>query len=787
MINIFKIIKKFLLLVALLSFLLFSVFIFFLWKLSPDLPSYSELKNYNPSLASRVFTSDGLLLDKYFTQERIFVPINRIPKNLINAFISAEDKKFYKHMGVDFIAIIRAALTNINNKFTNKRMIGASTITQQVVKNLLLSNEMSFERKFKEIILAIRIENILNKDKILELYLNDIYLGYGSYGVASASLNYFNKSLDQLTIDECAFLAALPKAPNNYNPKTKYNNAIQRRNWVLNKMFKNDFINQKQLLNIDKPIITIKRNEVNFQEANYFKEEVRKKLYKLLGNDVLYNEGLIIKTSINTKLQKILDSVLVDGLIRQDKKGKWRGPLNNSSTNIINDKKFLESVANPFPNKWQIQYLVKIKNNTLTVKNRNNVTSKIDLLSVSNQWLSIDDFVKGDIFYTEDLKNEIIIRQVPSVNGAIIAIDPHTGKVLAMSGGFSFALSQFNRATQAKRQPGSAFKPFVYLSAIKEGYTPSTLILDAPYVVDQGPGLPKWKPSNYTDKFYGLSTMRIGIEKSRNLMTIRLSDKIGMSKILDTANDFSLGQYMNDSLSMSLGSGLVTLIDLTNAYAMIANGGKKITPTLIVSVNNKSGKQIINNENKKCLKCNQNFQIINTSLPEITQSSRFVIDPKVAFQITSMLEGVVLRGTGKRISSLGIPVAGKTGTTNDNKDAWFVGYTPDLAIGVYVGFDKPKSLGFKQTGSAVAVPIFKDFIKRGKINNSKIPFRIPSGLSFVRVNPNTGLPTSTSNGILEPFIIGTEPYNNKNIIKLDSLSSINNDSITGTGSLLIEE
>lgn len=781
---IFNLLKKFIFLVTFLFILIFGTFVYFLWQFSPELPSYNDLKNYNPNLTSRVFTSDGLLLEKYFIEERIFVPIDRVPKNLINAFISAEDKNFFDHLGIDFFAILRASVTNLYNQFNNKKMIGASTITQQVVKNLLLTNEVSFERKFKEIILALRIEKILSKEQILELYLNDIYLGYGSYGVASASLNYFNKSLNELTLHEYAFLAALPKAPNNYNPKTKYNNAINRRNWVLRKMLDNNYINKEDFLFSNKPLIVNDRYESKFQDANYYKEEVRKKLNKLLGRDALYKEGLIVKTSINTKLQKILDSVLIKGLIEQDKKNGWRGALKKSNSTL--DKNLVKQIINPFPKKWIFNQIFKIENNIIHVSDINKTHTIINLNLDENLWIADEKFVIGDIIFTEKINENLLVRQVPEINGGIVAIDPHTGKVLALSGGFSFKISEFNRVTQAKRQPGSAFKPFVYIAAMKEGYTPSTLILDAPYVVDQGKGLPKWKPSNYTDKFYGLSTMRVGIEKSRNLMTIRLSDKIGMQKIIETAKDFKIAKYMGNNLSTSLGSGLTTLLDLTNAYAMIVNGGKDIEPILIVSVNNKSGKQIINNEKKECNNCLQDSLLLNYDMPNISSNQKSVLDSRIAYQITSMLEGVVLRGTGKKIANLGIPLAGKTGTTNDNKDAWFVGFSPDLAIGVYIGYDKPKTIGYKQTGSAVAVPIFKEFVEKGKINFNKIPFRIPSGLSFVKVNPNTGISTKDSDGILEAFIIGTEPFNKNNIIKLDSLGTINNNSISGTGSLLIK-
>jgi len=781
---IIKLFKKLILLGILVLILISGTIFYFLWKFSPELPSYADLKDYNPNLASRVFTSDGLLFDQYYNEERIFVPFERMPNHLVEAFISAEDKNYFKHIGIDFKAIFRATLTNIYNYFQNKRLIGASTITQQVVKNLLLTNEVSFERKFKELILALRIEKILNKEQILELYLNDIYLGFGSYGVASASLNYFNKDINNLNIEEVAFLAALPKAPNNYNPKNKYIKAIERRNWVLDKMYKNQFISRDQLLLKSRPIIISKRDEDKFEEADYYKEEIRKRLIFLLGNDALYKKGLVIKTSIDTKYQKILDNVLFNGLIAQDKKNGWRGVISNDP--IFKFDKLNKEIKNPFPHKWEIYLVQDVLDKKIIIRNKINEIRSLFLDSINNNWLIDEKFYKDDILFIENIKGELVIRQIPQVNGAMIAIDPHSGKVLALSGGFSFNLSQFNRATQAKRQPGSAFKPFVYITALKEGYNPSTLVLDAPYVVDQGPGLPKWKPSNYSDKFYGLNTIRTGIEKSRNLMTIRLSDKIGMNKILQTARDFRIDKYMDENLSMSLGAGLVSLIDITNAYAMIVNGGKVIKPTLILSVSDKNGKQIINNENKICDSCMQNNQKLDYEIPQILNNQEIILDDRIAYQITSMLNGVVLRGTGKKISSLNTPIAGKTGTTNGNKDAWFIGFSPDIAVGVYIGHDNPKSLGYGQTGSEVAVPIFKNFMKEANININKTPFRIPSGLSFVKIDPKSGLPTSDLNGILEAFILGTEPYNRDNIKKLDNLSTINNNSISGTGSLLNE-
>ncbi len=774
-----------------ISLFLISIFIsisiigsvYLLWKISPELPSYDNIINYKPNLSSRIYSSDGMLLKSYYIQERIFIPINRIPKQIKDAFISAEDKKFYKHFGIDLFAIFRAALTNIATYNSDKRMVGASTITQQVVKNLLLSNEVSYKRKLKEILLAIRIERILSKDRILELYLNDIYLGYGSYGIGSASLNYFNKSIDQLELNEIAFLAALPKAPNNYHPIKKYQSAIQRRNWVIDRMFKNNYISEKELQQKNIALVTDNRTSNNFTEADYYFEEIRKNLYKKYGQETLYSKGLIIKTSIDTEIQKLSDESLIEGLIKYDKSQGWRGVLDNVDYKTFIKKYSEYQIINPFLNDWIPVLVVDEKSkNKIIVKDFNENTISINLQKEENLWLINENFYKGDVLFINIKENFPIINQIPLANGAIVVINPHNGYVLALSGGFSYRLSEFNRATQAQRQPGSAFKPFVYLTALEEGYTPSTLILDAPYVIDQGQGLPKWKPANYTEEFYGLTTMRTGIEKSRNLMTVRLADKIGMDKIFETVKKFGIDQGINTQLSMSLGSGLVNLLDLTNSYGIIANGGKKINPKIITSIYSKDGKLIYNTSDKNCFNCKIKV-IKNKKIPKINIVKKQVVDPRHAFQITSMMEGVVERGTAKKLSKLKVPIAGKTGTTNDNKDAWFIGYSPDLVIGVYVGYDKPKSLGYKQTGSSVAVPIFEILAKKININSNFVPFRIPSGISFVKIDPNTGLSSNHNNSILEPYIIGTEPFY-KRINIIDTLSNINNNSISGTGGLL---
>ncbi len=765
------------------GFITISTIFYALWKYTPELPSYENIIKYKPNLTSRIYSSDGLLLKSFFKEERIFIPESRIPEIVKNAFLSSEDKNFYNHYGVDIIAVLRAMFTNIANTYSDRRVVGASTITQQVVKNLLLSNELSYSRKIKEIILSIRIENILDKNSILELYLNDIYLGYGSYGIGSASLNYFNKSIYELELHEIAFLAALPKAPNNYNPKKNYLKAIERRNWVIDRMYANGFINKQDLEYKKKPIEVYKRSDLKFSDADYFYEEIRKKLYSKFGEEKLYSEGLIIKTTLNSNIQKNANLSLIEGLLEYEKRLGWNGLIENTSIKDFYNKKNYYQKNNPFIYQWEVVIINKVNKRSLEVINHLKEKYIIQLKNDHNSWLLKEKFNKGDVIYIEKKEKNYIINQEPKVNGAIIVLDPYNGDILALSGGYSFKKSEFNRATQAKRQPGSAFKPIVYLTALSEGYSPATLILDAPYVVDQGPGLPKWKPSNYTDEFYGLTTMRTGIEKSRNLMTVRLANRIGMDKILEMANNLKLSNGLNNKLSMSLGSGVMTLRDLTNAYAIIANGGKKIEPKLITGIYSKNGKKIYDTRLKKCPECKVDSFSAEIKIPVLDEDKNIIIDPRLAYQITSMMEGVIKRGTAKNLKDLNVPIAGKTGTTNQNKDAWFIGFTPDLVIGVYVGYDQPKSLGYKQTGSSVALPIFKNFAKKIKINKNKKPFRIPSGVSFVRIDPSSGMISNNKNSISEPFILGSEPYLEKiNII--DGLENFNNNSISGTGGLL---
>ena len=549
------------------------------WKYSASIPNYSILKDYDPPVTSRVFSSDGKLLDEFSIEERLFTPIDQIPSKLINAFLSSEDKNFYRHRGLDFISILQAVFINISNLNSNKRLVGASTITQQVAKNFLLTNEVSLERKIKEAILSFRIERYLSKDEILELYLNEIYLGYRSYGVASASLNYFNKSLDELTLEESAYLAALPKAPSNYHPIRKNKQAIARRNWVIDEMFENKFINYQQAeFARNQNLQVIKRDSKEFYIADDFTEEVRKFLSKKYGFKTLYKRGLNIRSTIDTFYQDEAYKALRWGLEEYDKRYGWRGPVDNISDNIEDFANY--NYSGSYPQQWIISVVNTVSQNEIDLLTQEQKKIKLKI-NDKNKWIKKNNTIPlkvGDIiFLSEEDNNNYEIKQIPQVNGGLVALDPFTGKILALVGGYDFSLSEFNRSTQALRQPGSAFKPFVYITALEDGFSPSTVILDAPFVIDQGPGLPKWKPSNYTKEFYGLSTMRLGIEKSRNLMTVRLAEKLGMKKIKNLSSRFSIDKYIDENLSMALGAGEVTLLELTNAYAMIANSGKEIT------------------------------------------------------------------------------------------------------------------------------------------------------------------------------------------------------------------
>ena len=749
---------------------------FLLYKYGIGLPEYGQLAVYRPPVVTRVHGGDGRLIAEYAKERRVFVPVNVMPKLLIKAFLSSEDKNFYAHSGIDIYSLVNAAVSNLLNFYNNKRPRGASTITQQVAKNFLLTNELSLERKIKEAILAFRIEKAFSKNRILELYLNEIYLGMGSYGVAAAALNYFDKSLDELTVPEVAYLAALPKAPNNYHPFRKRGAAIARRNWVIKQMHKNGFISERTMTEAQSSeLVIIPKSETEFVDAKYFVEDVRRELVARFGSNKLYGGGLSVRTSVDPLMQKLADQALRYGLSAYDKRHGWRRPLDTIDLGPDWDKKLAE-VKKPLgilPG-WKIAVVLNITIDSAKLGFENGEIGFIENKDIGggrawrqNQKIGrrlkqLKDFVsEGSVVLVEivDKQNNLYkLRQVPQVNGALVVLDPHTGRVLAMAGGWNFESSEFNRATQAFRQPGSAFKPFVYLAALDRGYSPATRILDAPFVIDQGPGLGKWKPANYTKKFYGPSAMRIGIEKSRNLMTVRLARTIGMKAVSKYANKFDIMPNMPEQLSMSLGAGETTLIKLTAAYAMLVNGGKRIKPTFIDRIQDRNGETIFRQDQRICSACNAKYQA-RSLVPQVPDLREQVVSPTSAYQMVRMLEGVVKRGTGRRIAQIRKPLAGKTGTTNSNFDTWFIGFTPDLAVGVYVGFDKPRTLGRSDTGSNVAAPIFKKFMEKALRDVPVTPFRAPPGILHVRIDPATGnLATKRSPAIItEVFKAGNEP------------------------------
>ena len=758
-----------------------------LWHYGRHLPDYKQLADYEPPTVTRIHAGDGRLIAEYARERRVFVPIEAIPRHLVQAFIAAEDQNFYSHPGVDFIALTRAALTNIANIGRNRRPVGASTITQQVAKNFLLTNEISIERKIKEAILAFRIERAFSKDRILELYLNEIYLGYGSFGCAAAALNYFNKSLDELTISEVAYLAALPKAPNNYHPIRKRRAAVTRRNWVIGRMYEEGFVDvETALKGRREPLLVKPRTDIQIVAADYFVEQVRRELVARYGEQGVTEGGLSVRTTLDTRLQMLSERVLRDGLMAYDRRYGWRGPI--AKINILDNWLARLNLVPRLAGirDWRIAIVLRSNDSSVELGFTDGSRGTIPLSELKwerafKKWGKrgpqverADQVLKqGDVVLTERIEannsagegedakyplETYALRQFPAINGALVAIDPHTGRVLSMVGGFDYAVSNFNRAVQAYRQPGSAFKPFVYLAALDNGYTPSTMILDAPFVIDQGPGLGKWKPANYTRKFYGPSPMRLGVEKSRNLMTVRLAQAIGMPRVVDYAKRFGVSEAMPQQLSMALGSGETSLIRLTTAYAMLVNGGKRIQPSVIDRIQNRHGKTVFRHDGRQCKRCNTQGWT-GERPPKMADIREQVVDEGSAYQVVSMLEGVVERGTGRKIRSLAWPLAGKTGTTNESRDTWFIGFSPDLAVGVFVGFDNPTPLGRRETGSSVAAPIFKAFMAEALKGKPPIPFRIPPNVRMVRVDPRTGRPANFNHRriILEAFKVGTEP------------------------------
>ena len=762
-----------------------------IWKFDRDLPDYQQLAHYQPAILTRIYAGDGRLLSEYATERRVFVPIEAIPKRVVDAFVSAEDKNFYSHHGIDLVSMLRAAISNFGRLRANRRPVGASTITQQVAKNMLLSNEISIQRKIREILLASRIEATLPKDRILELYLNQIYLGAGAYGVAAAALTYFNKSLDELTLGEAAFLAGLPKAPNRYSLTRSPEIAKARRDWVLERMVEDGSATRDEVAqNKAQPLEPKRPQEVEPVKAPYFAEEVRREMLAGYGENVLYAGGLSVHTSLGPRLQAAADKALRAGLIayehahggwrgavaRIDPKGDWAGHLANVP---------VPAVASDVD--WRLAMVIRTDPDGAMIGFASGTTGRIPFSAMrwarprhrdgsfgSYPRLAADVVRPGDVVMVEPMAAKspkvekatansapvtFTLCQVPEISGALVAMDPHTGRVLAISGGFSFETSQFDRAIQAKRQPGSAIKPFVYLAALENGFTPSTEVVDGPISLPQGPGLPMWTPENYGNrhhgpKYLGPTTLQVGLERSLNALTARVASSVGMEPIAETIERFGIMDHTPREYSMALGSGETTLLRLTTAYAVLGNGGKSIHPTLIDRVQDRNGATIFRADQRPCPGCSDVLWE-GQAVPQPPDTRELVADPGSVSQLVTMMQGVVQHGTGTAVKAVGKPIAGKTGTTNDYQDAWFIGFTPDLVAGVYIGFDDPDSLGDDETGGHIAAPVFRDFMIAALKGAPETAFHRPPGTRLYRVSPATGLHAGPGG------LAGTEPVKNR--------------------------
>jgi penicillin-binding protein 1A len=742
-----------------------------LWKYQQDLPDYTQLKNYEPPVMTRVHAGDGSLLAEYARERRLYLPSTAIPPLVKEAFLSAEDKNFYTHNGIDPEGIARAVLVLVQG---GRRVQGASTITQQVAKNFLLTNERSFDRKIREALLSFRIEGTYTKEKVLELYLNEIYLGLGNYGVAAAALNYFGKSVHELSIAEVGYLAALPKAPNNYHPFLKRERAIERRNWVIDRMVENGYVTRQaadkaktEPLGVNPRVLS-----PNSYAAGFFAEEVRRELGERYGEKKLYEGGLSVRTTLDPKMQLMARRALVDGLVRYDEAHGFRGPMRHLDISQdwgipLADVPALGDVA-----PWRLAVVLDVNDTSARIglQPKRDKTGEIareresgNLTAMGMRWTRRPNertsLLPGDVIYAEPLDGkpgQYRLRQIPEVGGAIVTMDPYTGRVFAMVGGFSFDQSEFNRATQALRQPGSSFKPFVYATALDNGYTPSSIVLDAPIEIDQGAGLGVWRPENFEGKSSGPHTLRYGIEHSINQMTVRLARDVGMPLIAEYAKRFGIYDDLPPFLSMSLGSGETTLLRMTTAYSMLANGGRRIKATLIDRIQDRWGHTIYRHDERICQACDAP-KWTHQPEPKLLDKREQVLDPLTAYQITSIMEGVIQRGTGQVIREVGKHLAGKTGTTNEAKDLWFVGFSPDLAVGVFMGYDRPRSLGDSAQAALYTAPVFRDFMKMALKDKPDVPFRVPPGIKLISVDAKSGMRSSGSGTILEAFKPGTAP------------------------------
>ncbi|NBX52354.1 MAG: penicillin-binding protein 1A [Proteobacteria bacterium] len=739
-------------------------FAFIIFKqFSENLPDYEQLKNYNPMITTRLYASDGSLISEFSKEKRIFVPIDSIPKNLINAFLAAEDANFYKHSGIDLFAIFRTSITNTFGAISGEGgMGGASTITQQVVKNFLLTRERTFQRKIKEAILAYRMSKTFPKERILELYLNQIYLGSGAYGVAAAAQVYFDKSIDELTLEEVALLATLPKAPSKLDPRKNIQKAKDRRNWVIERMIAENFIEEKiGKIAMEQPIVLKTRVDQDLIRASFFSDSVKKELTNLYGSDNVFENGIVVRTTLDPKIQNIGINALEKGIEDYDKKHGYRGAL--GQIDIAGKwQEQLEKfdVKKLYKESWLKAVVLSVSKDLASIGIENGEIGSIEFASVkwAKKYKTIDsrgpvpkkinDVMNiGDVILVEKSTKDgtFNLRQIPEVNGGFVALDPHTGRVIAMSGGYVDQPNQFNRSTQALRQPGSTMKTFGYIAALENGFTPASVVMDEEISLNQGIGLPPYRPSNYSGEFYGLTTLRTGLEQSRNVTTVRMADMIGLDKVVEVVKRFGVNDNPKQIYSLVLGSTETTVMRLATAYGMMVNGGKKISPSMIEKIQDRDGKTIYKRDKRTCNNCfinnlNDYIEKAPEQLPTpiLADDRETVTDSATAYQITSMLQGVVDRGTAGRAKSIGKIIGGKTGTTNNSFDSWFVGFSPDLVMAVYVGFDTPKSLGDEETGASVALPIFIDFMKEAMQDKPSIPFRVPNTVKLVKIDRTTG-------------------------------------------------
>jgi penicillin-binding protein 1A len=786
-------------------------------NVTKDLPDYEVLARYEPPVMTRIHAADGALMAEYARERRLYLPIQAVPDRVKAAFISAEDKNFYSHPGVDVQGLARAVIVNVQNMGSGRRPVGASTITQQVAKNFLLTADQTIDRKVKEAMLAFRIEQAYSKDRILELYLNEIFFGLGAYGIAGAALTYYDKSVNELTVGEAAYLAGIIKAPNNYHPFRHTERAMDRRDYVIDRMLENGYITlaeaaeaKKQPLNV-----TPRASGTYLASAEYFTEEVRRELINRYGEDGLYDGGLSVRTSLDPELQSHARSALHRGLIEYDRARGFRGP---KTTIDLAAGDWGEALAKVEPlsdlPEWQVAVVLASSAEGLDVGLRPEIAvsgavskerATGSISAETMKWALVHEskpeegepvdpqaerkrvkaksiaevIVPGDVIYvSRNDEGALRLEQVPRVEGAMVAMDPHTGRVLAMVGGFSYASSEFNRATQAKRQPGSSFKPIVYAAALDNGYTPASVILDAPFSLDQGGDLGIWEPKNYSDGYAGPSTLRLGIEKSRNLMTVRLANDMGMKLIAEYAHRFGLYDNMLPVLAASLGSEETTVLKMASAYSIMANGGKAVNPTVIDRIQDRYGRTVFRHDERICTDCEAS-EWAGQAEPELIDQREQVLDPMTAYQITSMMQGVVERGTAVVLKELERPVAGKTGTSNDEKDAWFVGYTPDLVTAVFMGFDRPRPMGRGQTGGELAAPMFLDFMKAAEAGKPVADFKVPEGMNLIAINRKTGMQASGKGPevIMEAFKPGTGPADTYSIIGIESVAAQSQDII----------